>query len=190
MDPFSATLDKLTPYLLKGELDRCERMACEALTALPSSPFHLAADLKITNSPLEAASHFDQFYSNAAQRFFVRAVYTEMNGFDINPDRWFCDLFAYDIDGGLEDFDWLCEWNSEPFPDITITGLEELQAVYEGSAFKDRANRDASYLSSIVVVTKFQNFMQSAVRSMTQLKVPLYATAHDFDYIARLSPCE
>lgn len=188
MSLFFETLDKLTPHLLRGEFDHCERMACDALNALPLSPFHLATSLSITNNPVAVAQHFDEFYSRENRRFSVRAVYTEMNGFDINPDRWFCDLFAYDLDGELEDFDWLCEWKSEPSPDVTITGLEELQAVYDSNAFKDPANCDASYLSSIVVVTKFQKFMQTAALSMEQLNVPLYATAHDFDYIARLLP--
>ncbi|NET33843.1 MAG: hypothetical protein F6K19_17790 [Cyanothece sp. SIO1E1] len=50
-----------------------------------------------------------------------------MNGFDINPDRWYCDLFTYDTDGGIDDFDWLSDWQSEYYQDYTITGLEDLQ---------------------------------------------------------------
>jgi hypothetical protein len=181
-------MEQLTPQLRAGDLAGCEAGACDALRALPKSPFHIAADLAITNDPAEAAEHFDNFYRGEAKRFAVRAVYTEMNGFDINPDRWYCDLFAYTADGGLDDFDWLSDWQSEPFEDYTITGLEQLQAVYASKAFRDRANRDASYLSSVVVVAKFQRFMQRAVERMTALRLPLYVTAHDFDYIARLLP--
>jgi len=50
------------------------------------------------------------------------------------------------------------------------------------------ANKDASDLSSLVVVTKFQHFMQRAAERMTALRVPLYVTAHDFEYIARFVP--
>jgi len=88
----------------------------------------------------------------------------------------------------VEDFDWLSDWQSEYFKDYTITGLESLQAVYASRAFHDPANDDASYLSSLVVVTKFQRFMQRAAAKMSKLCVPLYVTAHDFDYIARLHP--
>lgn len=118
----------------------------------------------------------------------VMAVYTEMNGFDINPDRWYCDLFAYESDGGTDDFDWISDWQSELFEDYTITGLERLQAVYASKAFHNPANEDARYLSSLLVVTKFQRFMQVAAARMTDLRVPLYVTAHDFDYIARVTP--
>lgn len=188
IDLFFKTMEQLTPQLRAGDLAGCEVAACEALRALSNSPFHIAADLDITNDPTEAAGHFDDFYRVESAHFAVRAVYTEMNGFDINPDRWYCDLFAYSADGLLDDFDWLSDWQSEPFEEYTITGLEQLQAVYASNAFRDPANQDASYLSSLVVVTKFQRFMQRATERMTALRVPLYVTAHDFDYIARLVP--
>lgn len=188
IDLFFQTMDQLTPQLRAGDLAGCEAGACDALRALPKSPFHIAADLAITNDPAEAAKHFDDFFGVESKRFDVRAVYTEMNGFDINPDRWYCDLFAYTDDGGLDDFDWLSDWQSELFEDYTITGLEPLQAVYASKAFRDEANRDACYLSSVVVVAKFQRFMQRAAERMMVLRVPLYVTAHDFDYIARFLP--
>lgn len=190
IDLFFQTMEKLTPQLRAGDLAGCEKVACEALRALSKSPFQIAADLNITNDPNEAARHFDDFYRVESERLVVRAIYTEMNGFDINPDRWYCDLFAYTADGLIDDFDWLSDWQSEPFKEYTITGLEKLQAVYASSAFHDPENEDACYLSDLVVVTKFQHFMQRAKERMTALNVPLYVTAHDLDYIARLSPGE
>jgi hypothetical protein len=185
---FFQTMERLTPRLRTGDLAGCESAACDALRALPRTPFHIAAGLAISNDPAEAAQHFDAFYRAEAERMTVRAAYTEMNGFDINPDRWYCDLFAYTGDGGLDDLDWLSDWQSEPFEEYTVTGLEPLQAVYASKAFRNPKNEDACYLSSLVVVTKFQRFMQRAAEQMTALRVPLYATAHDYDYIARLVP--
>ena len=190
IDLYSRTMKCLTPRLRAGDLAGCETVAADALRALPRSPFHIAADLAITNDPVETARHFDEFYRAESERMSVRSVYTEMNGFDINPDRWFCDLFAYTADGGLDDLDWLSDWQSELFEDVTITGLEPLQAVYASKAFRDPANRPASDLSSLVVVTKFQRFMQRAAGRMRALRGPLYVTAHDFDSIARLVPGE
>lgn len=185
---FFGTMERLTPQLRAGDLAGCEARASAALRALPKSPFHVAADLAISNDPADAARHFDRFFRAEAKRRPVRAVYTEMNGFDINPDLWYCDLFVYMADGGLDDLDWLSDWQSEPFDEYTITGLEPLQAVFAGKASRNRAHEDARYLSCLVVVTKFQRFMQRAAERMTDLRVPLYATAHDYDYVARLSP--
>jgi hypothetical protein len=189
IDLFFRTMERLTPQLRAGDFAGCESAVVDVLRALPLSPFHIAADLSIANDPADTARHFDRFYHAESKRLAVKAVYTEMNGFDINPDRWYCDLFAYSADGGLDDFDWLSDWQSEPFEEYTITGLEPLQAVYASEAFRDPANSEACYMSSLVVVAKFQRFVQRAAGLMTQLRVPLYVTAHDYDdYIARLVP--
>ena len=62
------------------------------------------------------------------------------------------------------------------------------QMLAETQAKVNQAYSDASYLSSLAVVTKFQRFMQRAAERMEALRVPLYVTAHDFDYISRLVP--
>jgi hypothetical protein len=188
MELFFETMEQLTPQLQLGDLAWCESAACDVLRRLPKSPFHIAADLSISNNPIEAALHFDHFYLTEMSRFKVEAVYTEMNGFDINPDRWYCDLFAYEADGGMHDYDWLAYWQSGVAEEYTITGLEKLQAVYDSKAIRNPAYSEASYLSTLVVVTKFQRFMQLVFEQMNSLKVPLYVTAHDFDYIARIPP--
>jgi hypothetical protein len=188
MDLFFETLERLTPQLRAGDLEGCEIAATEALRALPRTPFHIASEFDFTNDPTEAARHFDRFIRTACTSFKVGAVYTEMNGFDINPDRWYCDLFGFPEDGGIEDFDWLSDWESNDFEDYTLTGLEPLQAVYASPPFQNEANRDASYLCSILVVIKFQRFMQRASARMTELGAPLYVTAHDYEFIARILP--
>jgi hypothetical protein len=187
MDLFFDTMNRLTPQLRAGDLAGCESRAIETLLALPESPFHVVAQLDIANSPEDIAVHFDRFIAKEAPRFGINAIYTEMNGYDINTDRWYCDLFAYETDGGVEDFDWLADWQSEYFDDYTIRGFETLQAVYASDAFHQDHYRDAAYLAGLVVVAKFQRFMQSATFSMKQLNIPLYATAHEYDYIARIA---
>ena len=88
-----------------------------------------------------------------------------MNGFDINPDRWFFDVFAYTEYGGHDDHDWIADWQSESYDDMTITGLEQLQEVYASPAFRDKRFTDASYLAGLLVVTKFQDLIRRAATS-------------------------
>lgn len=187
-DLFFQTMERLTPQLRARNLQACEAAAMDTLLTLPKSPFHIAADLNITNHPNDIAEHFDRFFRTESARFDVQAAYTEMNGFDINPDRWYCDLFAYDHDGGLDVFDWLSDWQSEYFEDYTIQGLEPLQAVYGSDAFHDEQYDDAACIAGLVVVAKFQRFIQLAAQQMKHLCVPVYITAHDYDYIARIIP--
>lgn len=141
----------------------------------------MAADLDFDNDPEEIARHFDRFIGRQAQSFEVRAVYTETNGFDINPDCWFFDVFAHDHYGGHEDYDWLSDWQSGPFAQMRLTGMETLQGIYASDAFTLPENRDPSGISSLYVVVRFQALIQRSAPFMRELRCPLLATSHDYD---------
>lgn len=185
---FSNTIFRLLPVVRSGDLDACERVVVQQIRDLPRSPFHISIDVTISNDPADAARHFDRFFKKEAHRFKIAAAYTEMNGFDINPNRWYCDLFGYASYGGHDDYEWLCDYQSELFEDCTIRGLEELQAVYARDLLEENSFRDASYMSSLLVVIKFQQFMKRAAAKMAELSFPLLVTAHDFDFIAEVGP--
>jgi hypothetical protein len=148
----------------------------------------LSIQVGIANDPVDAAESFDEFFAAEAKHREIAAAYTEMNGFDINPRLWFCDLFAYTSYGGHADYDWLSDWQSGNFPRYAIRGMEALQAVYASSAYRDESFRDNAHLSSLLVVIKFQKFIQRAAAHMKLLRFPLLATAHDFDFIAEFGP--
>lgn len=182
-DMFFQIQDELLPVLRSGDIARCERAIAERLNALPDSPFHLAFNLSISNSPTDVAVHFDEFFRMEANRLKIAAAYTELNGFDINPDRWFCDVFAFAEYRGHDDYDWLADWQSEDYEDMTITGLEPLQEVYASEHYSDERFEGAKDLAGLLVVTKFQDLIQRAAPHMRKLRFPLLATAHDYDFI-------
>ena len=68
MDLFFEMVERLTPRLRAGDLAGCEAAAVDVLRALPRTPFHVAADLPITNDPADAARHFDRFYRAESER--------------------------------------------------------------------------------------------------------------------------
>jgi hypothetical protein len=181
--------EQLEPVLRAGDLTRCEGAITDCLLKLKSSPFHIAAQLSISNSPASVARHFDRFFDTEAKSFSIGAAYTEMNGFDINPDAWYADLFAYQEYGGVGDFDWLASWDSDDtVPSVEITGLEKLQEVYASEAFEGSEFRDASSVASLLVVVKFQDLIRRAAPLMKRLAFPLLATAHDYDFIYQVRP--
>jgi hypothetical protein len=188
VDPFFQTIEQLEPVLRAGDLEACEKTAVEKIRQLPRSPFDLSIEVDISNDPADAAKAFDHFFETEAKRIKIAAAYTEMNGFDINPRLWFCDFFAYTSYGGHGDYDWLSDWQSQNFPRYTIRGMEALQAVYASSAFGDKSFRDAAYMSSLLVVIKFQRFIKRTASEMKLLRFPLLVTAHDFDFIAEFTP--
>lgn len=180
--------EKLAPAIRRGDVDVCERAAAKVLRGLKKTPFHVVLDMEITSDSLQAAKHFDDFLAKVSKKMSVAAAYTEMNGFSINPDRWFCSQFAYIQNGGHEDYDWLSGWQGEYVHDFVLEGLEELQRVYKSKAFRDKANDDACSVCDLIVVIKFQKFMRQAVTQMKELRCPLYVTAHDYDFIAEFRP--
>jgi hypothetical protein len=186
LELFFALVEQLDPVLRKGDLANCEAAITDQLRSLPQSPFHIIHDLNITNPPEQVAAHFDNFIEYEEKRFPIKAVYTEMNGFDINPDRWYFELFGYRQYGGREDYDWLADWQSEDYPEMTVTGLEPLQKVYASDAFRAEEFFDASNITSLLVVVKFQDLIRRAAPHMRRLMFPLLATAHDYDFIYKV----
>ncbi len=174
--------NQLTPVLRAGDLAQCKRVVSTRLAALPQSPFHAILDLDITSSPENVAEFFDEFLREQPAGK-VKAAYTEMNGFDINTDLWFCSPFAYKQYGGHEDYDWLSDWQSEEFDYLPIEGLSALQEVYASDAFRDDRFRDACSVTGLLVVIQFQDLIRRAAIHMQELRVPLLATAHDYDFI-------
>jgi len=182
-------MNHLAPSLRAGDLDACERVVIAEMQSLPSSPFHIAIDVAISNDPFDAARHFDNFFYSEAQRIKIAAAYTEMNGFYINPKLWFCDMFAYTTYGGHgREYDWLAHWQSQTYPRYPIHGMEALQSVYASDAWGNNTFRASEDMGSLLVVIKFQQFVKRAARNMKYLDFPLLATAHDFDFIAEVGP--
>jgi len=179
---------QLSPLLRAGDLGQCERTLTKQLAALPPSPFHVILDLSITTDPKAVAAWFDEFFQKQRLRFTIDAAYTEMNGFCINPDLWFCDAFAYKRYGGHDDYDWLSGWQSEDSGSMVIEGLESLQRVYASDAFRDKRFSDACDVTDLLVVIKFQDLIRRSVPHIQAMRFPLLATAHDYDFIYEARP--
>lgn len=174
--------DKLSSTLRTGDISACEVTVAERLGELTHSPFHTILDLAITNDPTEVARYFDDFFRQQPKDK-IQATYTEMNGFDINPELWWCSPFAYQQYGGHEDYDWLSNWQSDDYDYLTITGLESLQDVYASDASGNSDFSDARDVTSLLVVIKFQDLIRKSAQHMEELRFPLLATAHDYDFI-------
>lgn len=187
-DLFFDTIEQLEPSLRNGLIEVCEETVVQKIRQLPRSPFDLSVDVDISNDPADAAKSFDAFFEREGKHMKIAAAYTEMNGFYINPQLWFCDFFAYNSYGGHHDYDWLAHWQSNAHPRFPIRGMEALQAVYASDAWRNDLFRNAADMSSLLVVIKFQKFVKRAARQMKLLRFPLLVTAHDFDFIAEFGP--
>jgi hypothetical protein len=179
----------LLPILRSGDLEQCERLISEKLAGLPRSPFHIVLDLSIETDPEAVGEWLDNFIRIQTERFTIKAVYVEMNGFCVNPDLWFFCAFAYEHYGGHDDYYyWLSNWQSEDSGGAAIEGLEALQAVYASEAFRDKRFSDASDLTDLLVVVKFQDLIRRSSVYMQELHFPLLASAHEYDFVYEIRP--
>jgi len=178
----------IEPDLRRGDIDTCINRVTEELKKLSATPFHHVINYRFTNKPQDVAEYISQFFQKEKSRIDLKAIYTETNGFDINPDCWYFDLFAYEKYGGHDDYDWLSGWQSDDHESMILTGLEEIQKVYhnfEEGIYKEFEDdySEARDLCSLLIVLYFQDIIKNSAPLIEDLNVPILATLHDYDFI-------
>ena len=183
----------LRPILKSGEITEPLNALCESMRETKPNPFKIVLDLNFTNDTSAVAARFNDFISTSCERDKLKAIYTEINGFTINPDLWFFDPFGFDDMQPVDDDDFGCfEYYSETHS-IALTGMEALQTAYatpwsgdpneQREAYQhDRYHRD---LAAFIVISKFHRLMQTSMREL-QPPVPIYADGHDHGFVARV----
>jgi hypothetical protein len=178
MEKWFTIAEQIYPYMQQGDLNQCETIISDYLSQYSNSPFYIAINSHFSNDPKEVAENFDKFIRREQAKYKVAAIYTEMNGFDINPERWYYDLFAYKVYGGHDDYDWLSDWDSDYQDDVTLTGMEELQLVYKN----EELSQEEVGIASLLIVVRFQQLIKEAISHMKK-GFPILATAHEYDLI-------
>ena len=199
--------DKLTELLEAKKLDDAIDLAENELRKIPETDFHkiIGKDLKhMTNDLKEFIQTFDKTTTEVLKKkqgflksIFVTknnikpaAYYCEMNGFTINYDRWFIDLFSFDkFETG--DWEWLSDFYDSTAKDLTINGFEEIQKVFqdvhENKRFEE-PNIDKAYeVCELIVILRLQELFRETYKSCDSewTKVPMFVTAHDYEMIYR-----
>jgi hypothetical protein len=144
-----------------------------------------------SNSPRSILSAINKFINACSKQFALKAVYLEMNGFDINPDRWYFDSFGYATYGAdPQDLEWLCEWQSPAWPQVTLKGFAPVQKDFEwyhaNEVWEDKKYERAYDLAVLLVMCKYVSLIELALAAGPRSKpIPVLATAHDFDVLGR-----
>ncbi|MBN1510981.1 MAG: hypothetical protein JXB13_03120 [Phycisphaerae bacterium] len=185
--------DRVQARVSKGEMETAIRELEAALAAKQVGHFKCLIGARFTNSARKILTTVNDFIVRCDKKFDLRALYLEMNGFAINYDEWFFDLFAYSkFAEDPEDIEWLCDWElaSDQF---TLRGMKavqrEFQLYYESDMRWDRRCRAAKEIAMHLVLAQYLRLIQKALAVGRLAKpIPVLATAHDFDIIARFMP--
>jgi hypothetical protein len=178
-----------------GDVPAAVEFLEQFITSREAQRFSCLPGTSFSNSKALVISEINRFVEATNAQFDVKAVYLEMNGFDINYDRWYFDFFGYtDYEPGAEETDWLCEWQSKEWPQFKLSGMEHAQeafAWYHGEKiYRSQPELEPVYEASmLLVMTKFAAFIGSSLKSGALVRpIPIFATAHDFDSIAKYGP--
>lgn len=115
-----------------------------------------------------------------------------MNGFTINYDRWFIDLFSFE-NYSLADWEWLSEFYDSSANDLTITGFEDIQKVFEdiheNNKFEEPTIYKAYEVCELLVILRLQELFREAYKTRNGggNNIPMFVTAHDYELIFKVN---
>ena len=173
----------------RGKLTACITLLEDGLRSLPATPFHAVLGRDFLSQTGEAAEYMIDFHRTASARKKVGGLYFEMNGFAINPDRWYCDGFAYRKAGGGWDLDWLAKWDAETVQPFMLKGMGPVQEAFAelyGRIKEPLVVQMAGELAEYLITARFMELIAAAHKAAKRrhggLKgLPVLATAHDWE---------
>lgn len=198
--------DKLYVLLEAKKLDEAIDLAENELRSIPETDFHKILDRNLLHLTADLADYIPAFEQSTSEvlkkkRGFIRSIFSskdknkpaalfcEMNGFTINPNRWYIELYSFEK-FSLKDWSWLPDFYDSSY-DLTITGFEDIQAVFkdvhENNRF-DEPNIDKAYeVCELLVILRLQELFRAAYKNRTEewATIPMFVTAHDYDFIYR-----
>ena len=201
--------DKLRELTKRQGLGEAIKFAESELKKIPTTGFHqiigrnilhLSDDLKpyiqsfheLTTVVLNKPKGFIGLLFGKPKNLFPAAYYCEMNGFTINYDRWFIDLFSFK-EMRDDNWGWLCDFYDSTSDDFTITGLEGIQAVFkdvhENERFEEPNIGKAYNVCELLVILRLHELLQSTYSKITEplSGIPMFVSAHDYELIYQVN---
>lgn len=201
--------DKLYKLLESNKLDEAIAMAEQELKNIPTTVFHKILDKNLLHMTSDLTIHLIEFDKSTKKvlrnkQGFIKnlfgtgkgvkpaAYYCEMNGFTINYDRWFIDLFSFE-NYSLTDWEWLSDFYDSTANDLTITGFEEIQNafenVHENNRFEEPYIKQAYEICELLVILRLQQLFRETykVKESEWSKTPMFVTAHDYEMIYKVN---
>jgi hypothetical protein len=163
------------------------------LRASGSNAFVSASDSTFSHSPAEVHAWLLRMHEMLSQRTPVVAMYVEMNGFDLNYDKWFCSAFGYSRAIDVTGSDDRAYFDSEVHysNDLTLSGMEAMQDAYKWwdvAGHPDDAS-ESETIANLLVQVRFMALIRAGVlHGPLPNNVPVAAAAHESDLVITITP--
>ena len=163
--------EQINPQLENFDFPAALEIAETQLKKINGSDYHAVLGRSLIHQAGDVADWIDVFYRKSSEKYKLKALYFEMNEFDINTDRWYIDGFAYDKDKGLgekddEDLDWLSDFitdtHSVTNTIFVIEGYEALQKAFDGTPAHNGALQDPRDWCEQIIIARYMELMRAA----------------------------
>ncbi|MBL7841555.1 MAG: hypothetical protein JNJ75_15535 [Cyclobacteriaceae bacterium] len=201
--------DKLSELLERQKLDEAIAMAEQELKNIPTTDFHKILAKNLLHLTSDLAKHIKEFDKSTRhvlkkKQGFVKnlfssgneikpaAYYCEMNGFTINYNRWFIDLFSFE-NYSLTNWEWLSDFYDSSANHLTITGFEDIQKVFEdvhkNNRFEEPNIEKAYAVCELLVILRLQELFKASYKTNRGDwdNIPMFVTAHDYEMIYKVN---
>lgn len=171
------------------------------LNEISYTEFHEILKISILNQCHMLLNWIEEFYQLATQKFQVKALYFEMNEFDINTDIWYIDAFAYEKDGGLVDnMNWLSYFNTDSQEETNsvfeIKELDKLQIAFsridekeENGEWSDEEQNSRDWCEQLILIHFMQligkTHLKAKEKNLKWGEIPIYFTEHAYNFIVK-----
>lgn len=176
--------------LLKSipETDFHKILGKNLLHLMPNVSSYLTAFHNSTIKELENKLTYSEKIFNLFRQVLPAAYLCEMNGFTINYDRWYINIFSYKI-YDLSDWRWLSDFYDMTSEDLTISGYEDIQKafqdVHENNRFEEKNISEAYDICELLIILRLHELFKETYNTyqLDWKKIPLFVEAHDYDFI-------
>jgi hypothetical protein len=185
---------QINPSLENLEFSKALDIAETALTKIPMTEFHSVLGQSFINQADSLATWVDKFHQAISKKMNIKALYFEMNEFDINTDTWYIDGFSYDKDGGLDldDMEWLCDFTRDKMTseEFVLTGFEKLQTAFENIELDNDNLQNSRDWCEQIIIARFMELMRTShlkakEKNLAWATIPIYFTEHSYDFIIK-----
>ena len=176
------------------------KIAETELEKITITEFHKIIGKSFSNSIESLVKWIDNFHTEISKKIDIKAMYFEMNEFDINTETWYIDGISYKQDDGLDldDMEWLSECKKDVMSnkEFVLNGYENLQKSFETIDEKKENDewtnemREARDWCEQIIISRYMEFIKKAHEMAKQQKlswgkIPLYFTEHAYDFIVK-----
>ncbi|MEL6408052.1 MAG: hypothetical protein AAFR81_27025 [Chloroflexota bacterium] len=177
-------IDHIQEDVSLGYFPKAIEYVATQLNKMPPSPFHTVLQYDFQNDCVNLLRHFRSFKESKSA---IRIIYAEMNGFYINPDDWYFELFGYTHSKLNTNYGWLADWDSKFSKQVSLIGMEKFMQVYKSHYISDNVTyQKAKDLADLLIVLKFQQLLAGCLQA-SKLNCSVIVSAHEYDLFFKLT---